>query len=121
MSEHSIPEQIQPVRFVEEARYLPHDGREIRQLPQSLIGKRILASAHHPPRNRVLPTCLIGLSIEDNLLSIDGSPDEAINRARTLPAAIDHSSPAAVCRYLNKYSPGAAVATGSRSPSGDSR
>lgn len=121
MSEHSSPEQIQPVRFVEEARYLPHEGREIRPLPQSLIGKRIRASVRHPPRNRVLSTCLIGLSIEDNLLSIDGSPDQAINRARTLPAAIDHSSPAAVCRYLNKHSPGATVATGSRSPSGDSR
>lgn len=79
MSEHSSPAQIQPVRFEDEARYLLHDEREIRRVLQSLIEKRILVSAYLAPRNRVLPTCLISLSIEDNLLSIDGSPDEATN------------------------------------------
>lgn len=48
MSEHSSPEQIQPVRFVEEARYLLHDGREIRQVPQSPIESRILVNATTP-------------------------------------------------------------------------
>jgi hypothetical protein len=51
-------------------------------------------------------------------------PDQPVDRRRprrdhrdgTLAAAIDHSSLAIVCRYLNKHSPGAAVATGSRSP-----
>ncbi len=79
MSEHSIPEQIQPVRFENEARYLLHDEREICRVLQSLIEKRILVSAYLAPRNRVLPTCLIGLSIENNLLSIDGSRDDATN------------------------------------------
>lgn len=72
MSEHSSPEQIQPVRSVEEARCLLHDGYGIRQVPQSLVEKRILVKACHPPRNRVLPaTCLASLSIDDG-------PDEAI-------------------------------------------
>lgn len=79
MSEYSSPEQIQPVRFEDEARYLLHDQREIRRVLQSLIEKRILVSAYLAPRNRVLPTCLISLSIEDNLLSIDGSRDRSTN------------------------------------------
>lgn len=79
MSEYSSPEQVQPVRFEDEARYLLHDEREIRRVLQSLIEKRILLSAYLAPRNQVLPTALISLSFEDRVLSIDGSRDEATN------------------------------------------
>lgn len=71
MSEYNSPEQIQPVRFVEEVRYLPHGGREIRQVPQSPIEQRILGSACRPPCKRVLSTCPTSLSIDDG-------PGEAI-------------------------------------------
>lgn len=65
MSEHSSPEQIQPVRSMEEARHLPHDGHGIGHVPQSLIEKRILVNACHPARNRVPPSSLASLPIYD--------------------------------------------------------
>lgn len=65
MSEHSGPEQIQPARSVEEARYLLHDGHGIGHVPRSLIEKRILGNACHPARNRVPPSSLASLPIYD--------------------------------------------------------
>jgi c-di-GMP-binding flagellar brake protein YcgR len=84
MSEHSEPdhgepEQIRPLRYEEDARYLLHDPREIARVLQSLADRRALVSAYLAPRNRVFPTSLVELSVEEEWLSIDGSRDQAVN------------------------------------------
>ncbi|HLM54395.1 MAG TPA: flagellar brake protein [Pseudoxanthomonas sp.] len=93
MSEHSEPdhgeqEQPRPLRDEEDARYLLHDRREIARVLQSLIERRALVSAYLAPRNRVFPTSLVAVSVQEETLSIDGSRDPAIN------ALVQH------CRHL---------------------
>ncbi|MBH1544064.1 flagellar brake protein [Stenotrophomonas maltophilia] len=62
-------------------RFLVRNPRQLRQLLRSLIDQRSLINAHIDGRDRSFPTALLDLDEDDDTLLLDGSPQEAANRA----------------------------------------
>lgn len=62
-------------------RFLVRNPRQLRQLLRSLIDQRSLINAHIDGRDRSFPTALLDLDEDDDVLLLDGSPQEAANRA----------------------------------------
>jgi len=62
-------------------RFLVRNPRQLRQLLRSLIDQRSLINAHVDGRDRSFPTALLELDEDDDFLLLDGSPQEASNRA----------------------------------------
>ncbi|HDS1556590.1 pilus assembly protein PilZ [Stenotrophomonas maltophilia] len=62
-------------------RFLVRNPRQLRQLLRSLIEQRSLINAHIDGRDRSFPTALLELDEDEDVLLIDGSPQEASNRA----------------------------------------
>lgn len=62
-------------------RFLVRNPRQVRQLLRSLIEQRSLINAHIDGRDRSFPTALLELDEDEDILLLDGSPQEASNRA----------------------------------------
>ncbi|OBU68571.1 pilus assembly protein PilZ [Stenotrophomonas maltophilia] len=62
-------------------RFLVRNPRQLRQLLRSLIDQRSLINAHIDGRDQSFPTALLALDEDDDTLLLDGSPQEACNRA----------------------------------------
>lgn len=62
-------------------RFLVRNPRQLRQLLRSLIDQRSLINAHIDGRDRSFPTALLELDEDEDTLLLDGSPQEASNRA----------------------------------------
>ncbi|TDB33987.1 pilus assembly protein PilZ [Stenotrophomonas sp. TEPEL] len=62
-------------------RFLVRNPRQVRQLLRSLIDQRSLINAHIDGRDRSFPTALLELDDDEDFLLLDGSPQEASNRA----------------------------------------
>ncbi|MFT3457849.1 flagellar brake protein [Klebsiella pneumoniae] len=62
-------------------RFLVRNPRQLRQLLRSLIDQRSLINAHIDGRDRSFPTALLDLDEDEDYLLLDGSPQEASNRA----------------------------------------
>jgi len=62
-------------------RFLVRNPRQVRQLLRSLIEQRSLINAHIDGRDRSFPTALLELDDDEDFLLLDGSPQEASNRA----------------------------------------
>lgn len=62
-------------------RFLVRNPRQVRQLLRSLIDQRSLINAHIDGRDRSFPTALLELDDDEDVLLLDGSPQEASNRA----------------------------------------
>lgn len=62
-------------------RFLVRNPRQLRQLLRSLIDQRSLINAHIDGRDRSFPTALLDLDEDEDFLLLDGSPQEASNRA----------------------------------------
>jgi len=73
--------RLEPVRYDEEDKYLLRNPREIRQVLDALAEKRVLLTAHAAPRNHSFPSSVIGIAEDEELIYIDGSINETINRS----------------------------------------
>ncbi|HAL21872.1 MAG TPA: pilus assembly protein PilZ [Stenotrophomonas sp.] len=62
-------------------RFLVRNPRQLRQLLRSLIDQRSLINAHIDGRDRSFPTALLDIDEDEDTLLLDGSPQEASNRA----------------------------------------
>jgi len=62
-------------------KYLVRNPRQIRQLLQALIDQRSLINAHIDGRDQSFPTAVLELDEDEDELLLDGSPQEASNRA----------------------------------------
>jgi c-di-GMP-binding flagellar brake protein YcgR len=80
MTEPTDFDLADPVRYEEEEKYLVHGVHEIRQILQALIDRRALVTANAMPRNHAFPTSLISVDEDEDMVMIDGSANEAINR-----------------------------------------
>ena len=73
----------QPAHPEQEAddRYLVRNPRQVRGLLRALIGQRSLVSAHVGGRDQSFPTAVLAVDEDEDTLLLDGSPNEASNRA----------------------------------------
>lgn len=62
-------------------KYLMRNKRQIRGLLRSLIEKRALVTAHLGGRDQSIPTAVLEVDEDDDWLLLDGSPNDAANRA----------------------------------------
>jgi len=62
-------------------RYLVRNPRQVRGLLRALIEQRSLVSAHISGRDQSFPTAVLEVDEDDDTLLLDGSPNEASNRA----------------------------------------
>ena len=62
-------------------RFLVRNPRQLRQLLRSLVDQRSLINAHIDGRDRSFPTALLDVDDDEDVLLLDGSAQEASNRA----------------------------------------
>ena len=81
MTESSDAPLADPVRYDDEEKYLVHGEHAIRQILRSLIDKRALVSGCAMPRNHTFPTSVVEVLEDEDVVLIDGSAVESINRS----------------------------------------
>jgi len=74
------PQPIHPEQEADD-RYLVRNPRQVRGLLRALIEQRSLVSAHVGGRDQSFPTAVLEVDEDEDMLLLDGSPNEAANRA----------------------------------------
>jgi len=75
------PQPLQAEPADGDDRYLVRNARQVRALLRGLIDQRSLVSAHIGGRDQSFPSAVLEVDEEADCLLLDGSPNEAANRA----------------------------------------